>query len=120
MKTVEELNQLRTRARNKMEMRLDDGHDYFVVVAMGTVGITSGARNVLLKFVDEVSKQKLPVLVMQDGHIEPTGMEPLVKIVTKDGDETIYANVDANGANIIIDQHLKNGQVVTEYLKKED
>ncbi|MDD3026729.1 MAG: (2Fe-2S) ferredoxin domain-containing protein [Erysipelotrichaceae bacterium] len=119
MKTVEELNQLRTKARNKMEMRLDDGHDYFVVVAMGTAGIAAGARNVLLKLVEKVHELKINALVTQDGQIEVTGQEPLVKIVDSTGNQVIYKKVDVAMAEEIIAKHLQNNQVIEEYLLQE-
>ncbi len=119
MKTVEELNQLRTKARNKMEMRLDDGHDYFVVVAMGTAGIAAGARNVLLKLVKQVHELKINALVSQDGEIEVTGFEPLVKVVDTQGNQVVYKNVDVTMVDQIVAKHLQNNQVIEEYLLQE-
>lgn len=120
MKTVEQLNQLRTKARNKMEMRLDDGHDYFVVVAMGTLGITSGSRTVLLEFVKQVHELNLNALVSQDGQIEATGFEPLVKIVDNQGNQAVYKKVDCDMVKKIIESHLQKGHVIEEYLLKEE
>jgi NADP-reducing hydrogenase subunit HndB len=58
MKSLQELEAIRKKTLEKVDIRKQDA-DKRVVVGMATCGIAAGARPVLQAFVDEVAKRSL-------------------------------------------------------------
>ena len=54
MKTLEELQEIRNRIFNQVDMRQDNTEKTRVVVGMATCGIAAGARPVLKAIMDEI------------------------------------------------------------------
>ena len=82
MKTLEELMALRDAAKAKMTTRDDSAEVTRVVVGMATCGIAAGARPVMNKFVEEVSKRGLNnVTVAQTGCIGMCQYEPIAAVL---------------------------------------
>ncbi|MCD7809420.1 MAG: (2Fe-2S) ferredoxin domain-containing protein [Erysipelotrichaceae bacterium] len=115
MKSLDDLKKIRATAQNRMTMRLDEDHQYRVVVGMATCGIAAGARPVLNTLVEEVAKQKLPVSVLQTGCIGMCTLEPIVEVFDKDNNKTTYVLVDSKKAKDIVERHLKHNEVIEEY-----
>ena len=70
MKTLAELEAIRDKAREKMNIRNNNSEAIRVVVGMATCGIAAGARPVLNAFAEEVAKRRLEnVVVNQTGCI---------------------------------------------------
>ena len=69
MKSIKDLQAIRERALDSVNMRKDqDG--IRIVVGMATCGIAAGARPVMLKFVEEINRRHLQnVTVSQTGCI---------------------------------------------------
>ncbi len=116
MKSLEELAAIREKAINQINMR-HDGHDGTrVVVGMATCGIAAGARPVLNAFVEEVAKRKLvDVLVTQTGCIGMCKYEPIVEVYMPGEEKVTYIKVDASKVSKIVNDHIVNGKVCTEY-----
>ncbi len=116
MKTLTELQAIRDKARGQVQMRGEHTENYRVVVAMGTCGIAAGARAVLAAVADEVAKKQLyHVTVMQSGCIGICPFEPVVEVFSPEGQKTTYVHMTAEKAAHMVESHLKNGSVVTEY-----
>ncbi len=115
MKSLAELAAIREKMQSKVLIRENAG-EYRVVVGMATCGITAGARPVLNAFVEGISKEGLSdkATVVQTGCIGLCQFEPIVEIFN--GDEKItYVKMTPEKALRVIDEHIKNGKVVTEY-----
>lgn len=121
MKSLEELKKIREAAQAGLELRKQkDG--YRIVVGMATCGIAAGARPVLTKFVEEVSNRKLDnVVVTQVGCIGECALEPIVEVIDKDDNHTVYGLITENDVETIINEHILGGKVIEnktlEYLK---
>ena len=87
-----------------------------IVVGMATCGIAAGARPVLNTFVEEIAKEDLTdkATVSQTGCIGICQYEPVVEIV-EDGRKTTYVKMTPEKAVRVVNDHLVNGNVVTEY-----
>lgn len=112
MKSLEELKKLREAAQSSLDLRtLKDG--YRIVVGMATCGIAAGARPVLTKFVEEVANRKIEnVTVTQVGCIGECALEPIVEVVDKDGNRTIYGLVHVEDVEKILEEHIIGGKVL--------
>lgn len=115
MKSIKELEEIRKRTLDQINMRKDD-HGTRVVVGMATCGIAAGARPVLISFMDELAKRNIAnVSVTQTGCIGLCRLEPIVEIITGDNEKVTYVKVDPDKVQRIISEHIVNGKPVTEY-----
>ena len=116
MKSLAELQAIRDKMKNQINVRDDNDDKIRVVVGMATCGIAAGARPVLNAFTEEVAKRSLNnVTVSQTGCIGICQYEPVVEIFTPDGQKTTYVKMTAEKAVKVVADHLVNGNVVSEY-----
>ena len=116
MKSLAELQAIRDKARAQISLRENSDNSIRVLVGMATCGIAAGARPVLTTMVDEVAKRQLNnVVVTQTGCIGICQFEPVVEVVTPDGEKTTYVKMTPEKAVRVVNDHLLNGNVVTEY-----
>ncbi len=116
MKTIEELNAIREKAKANMTVREDNEDLIRVIVGMATCGIAAGARPVLNGFVDEIARRKLNnIAVSQTGCIGMCQYEPIVEVIEKGKEKVTYVKMTADKVARIVSEHLVNGNVVTEY-----
>ena len=115
MKSLAELAAIREKMQSKVNIR-ENSASMRVVVGMATCGISAGARPVLNAFVEGVANAGLTgkVSVSQTGCIGICQYEPVVEVFN--GDEKVtYVNMTADKVAKVIEDHIKNGKVVTEY-----
>ena len=116
MKSLAELQAIRDKARASVNLRENAEAETRVLVGMATCGIAAGARPVLNAFVEEVAKRGLrDIMVTQTGCIGICQYEPVVEIVTPGKEKVTYVKMTAEKAVRVVNDHLVNGNVVTEY-----
>ena len=116
MKSLAELQAIKDRVKNSVQIRENNDVDYRIVVGMATCGIAAGARPVLNACTEEVAKRSLHnVMVTQTGCIGICKFEPVAEVFEKDGTKTTYVNLSAEKMVRIINDHIVNGNVVTEF-----
>ena len=116
MKSLEELRAIRERMQSQVSMRAEDHTHTRVVVGMATCGIAAGARPVLTTISDEVNKRELhDVLVTQTGCIGICQFEPIVEVIDENGTKTTCVKMTPEKALRVVNDHIVNGNVVTEY-----
>ena len=116
MKTLAELQAIREKMQSQVNLRAEDHNHIRVVVGMATCGIASGARPVLTTISDEVNKRELhDVLVTQTGCIGICQFEPIVEVIDENGTKTTYVKMTPEKALRVVNDHIVNGNVVTEY-----
>ncbi|MBO4411931.1 MAG: (2Fe-2S) ferredoxin domain-containing protein [Lachnospiraceae bacterium] len=116
MKSLEELQAIKARMKDKVVLREGTG-DVRVVVGMATCGIAAGARPVLNEFVKDVSEEGLSdkVTVSQTGCIGICQYEPVVEVFEAGKEKVTYVKMTAERAKEVVEKHLKGGQVVAQY-----
>lgn len=116
MKSLAELQAIRDRARAAVNIRENSEAKTRVLVGMATCGIAAGARPVLTAIVDEVAKRDLSdIMVTQTGCIGICQYEPVVEVIDANGDKTTYVKMTPEKALRVVNDHLVNGNVLTEY-----
>jgi NADP-reducing hydrogenase subunit HndB len=91
-----------------------------IVVAMGTCGIAAGAKETLQAVVSELEKNGIDdVSVVQSGCMGLCDVEPTVEVVMEGSDPIIYGHVSPEQVTRIVDQHVKNGKVVSDLLVRK-
>ncbi len=116
MKSLAELQEIRNKALNQVNLRKERDNGTRVVVGMATCGIAAGARPVLNAFVQEIEKRGLAdVTVTQTGCIGMCRLEPIVEVYAPGADKVTYVHMTEEKAARVVAEHLINNQVVSEY-----
>ena len=116
MKSLAELKAIKDRMKDKVILREGSG-DVRVVVGMATCGIAAGARPVLNAFVEGITAAGLTdkVTVSQTGCIGLCQLEPIVEVHEAGKEKVTYVKMTSEKVATVIEKHLKNGKVVTEF-----
>lgn len=116
MKTVSQLEAIRAKMKQQMELRNNNEDNIRVVVGMATCGIAAGARPVMTAFLEEVAKRELSnVTVSQTGCIGVCRLEPIVEVFAPGQEKVTYVKVKPEMVAEIVEQHLVNHNVVARY-----
>ena len=114
LKNLEELQQLRDKVQTAMKARTQASTT--VIVGMGTCGISAGAREVMRAILVELEARGIDAHVVTTGCIGMCSKEPLVDIQQGDEPRVTYGNVTPDMVPRLIDEHLGQGNVVTEWV----
>ena len=116
MKSLAELQAIRDKARAAVNIRENAEAETRVLVGMATCGIAAGARPVLNAFGGGVAERGLKdTMVTQTGCIGICQYEPVVEVITPGKEKVTYVKMTAEKAVRVVNDHLVNGNVVTEY-----
>ena len=116
MKSLAELQAIRNRMIEQVNMRKDDNIDTRIVVGMATCGIAAGARPVMLEFVEELKRRGLEnVIVAQTGCIGMCRLEPMVEVYVKGQEKVTYVHMTPEKVARVVNDHIVNGRPVDEY-----
>ena len=116
MKSLAELKAIRDKTRASVTLRENAEAGTRVMVGMATCGIAAGARPVLHAFTEEVAKRGLKdVTVAQTGCIGICQYEPVVEVMEPGKEKVTYVKMTPEKAVKVVNDHLVNGNVVTEY-----
>ena len=116
MKSLAELQAIREKTLNRINLRKEEGEATRVVIGMATCGIAAGARPVMLAFMDEIQKRGLQhVTVSQTGCIGMCRLEPMVDVIVPGQEKVTYVHVKPDMVPRIVAEHIVNGRPVQEY-----
>ena len=116
MKSLAELQALKQKAIENVNLRKDREDGVRVVVGMATCGIAAGARPVMTAFLEEIGKRSLSnVAVEQTGCIGLCRLEPIVEVYAPGQDKVTYVKMTPDKVARVVSEHIVNGQAVAEY-----
>ena len=116
MKSLEELAAIRNKMQNVVNLRSEASDCTRIVVGMATCGIAAGARPVLKAFSDGIQEKGIKdVMVIQEGCIGLCQYEPVVEVITPGHEKVTYVKMTPEKAVRVVNDHLVNGNVVSEY-----
>ena len=116
MKSLAELEAIRQKTINKVNLRNESENNTRIVVGMATCGIAAGARPVMQSFVDEVSKRNLQdVYVTQTGCVGLCKYEPIVEVYVAGQEKVTYIKMTPEKVAKVVNDHIVNGNIVKEY-----
>lgn len=115
MKTREELQALRQRAKAALAVR-DQQSGARVIIAMGTCGIAAGAREVMTALLEELASRGLDnVTVQQTGCKGLCNREPVVEVCLPGQPTVTYGDVTPQIVRRIVAEQIVNGRILHEY-----
>lgn len=116
MKSLQELQEIRNRTLNQVNLRKEREDGIRVVVGMATCGIAAGARPVLGAFLKEVEKRNLSnITVTQTGCIGMCRLEPIVEVYVPGKEKVTYIQMTEDKVARVMAEHIINGQPVKEF-----
>ena len=116
MKSLAELNEIRDRLKNSVDLREVKENRTRIVVGMATCGISAGAREVIVELVKEIDSCGVSdVVVLQTGCMGMCRFEPIVEVQKPGAEKVTYVNVSPDKARKIITEHVVNGKPIIEY-----
>ncbi len=116
MKSLAELEAIRNKTINAMNMRKDGENGTRIVVGMATCGIAAGARDVLGAISEELAKRNVQhATVSQTGCIGMCQYEPIVEVMVPGEEKVTYVKVDREKAVKIVNDHIINNKPIAEY-----
>lgn len=113
IKSLEELKKIREESKGGVNLRHGEatGEKIEVLVGMATCGISSGARETLNAFVEEISQEKLDnVKVVPVGCIGYCHSEPTVQVNVPGQKPVLYGNITEDKVHAIVEKHIKEGK----------
>lgn len=121
MKSVQELNAIKEKHKNDVTIRTSD-YEMRIIVGMGNSGIVAGARDILKELVKKIEEEGLSgrVIVTQEARVSRVGHNPVVKIMENSIKTAVYSNVTVEMADRIVEEHIKNGKIINEYILHEE
>lgn len=120
MKSIDELNKIKNKYAANVTIRTGN-YDKSIIVGMGNSGLDAGARDILREFAKRIEDEGLnsKVIVTQEARVSKSGFNPVVKIVENGTETARYANVTAEMADRIVEEHIKGGKIIDEYILAE-
>ena len=116
MKSLADLQAIRAKTLENINVRKEDESAARVIVGMATCGIAAGARPVMLKFLEEIKDRDLQhVTVSQTGCIGMCRLEPMVDVILPGQEKVTYVKVKPDMVDRIVTEHLIGGTPVAEY-----
>ncbi len=98
------------------QRRLAQAGEIQAVVSMGTCGIAAGAQDTFLAVQDQIEKLQLKnVVISKIGCIGHCSEEPILQIITSDGQKTTYGHASAKAVERIFYDHVLDGKIVRDY-----
>ncbi|MBN2852877.1 MAG: (2Fe-2S) ferredoxin domain-containing protein [Clostridia bacterium] len=114
MKSLAELDAIRKSALENMKVRKDN-QGFKIVIGMATCGIAAGARPIMNAFVEELNKRSINVPVTMTGCVGVCRLEPMADVIDENGNKTTYIMLTPEKVEKIVQNHIVNGQIVSEY-----
>lgn len=116
IKSLDELKKIREENMNKVSLRQgaqNQGDKTEILIGMATCGISSGARDTLNTFSEELNKEGLNnVKLVTVGCIGYCHSEPTVQVNVPGQEPVLYGNVKKDKVHEIIEKHIKGGKPV--------
>lgn len=115
MKSVAELEEIRKKALEKINLRKEN-NGMRIVVGMATCGIAAGARPVMNTLLEELKKRNInDVTVTMTGCIGVCRLEPIVEVINPDGSKVTYVKMTPEKAQHVVAEHIVNGRICLDY-----
>lgn len=117
MKSIEELQKIREKYFDQINLRKEHEDCIRVVVGMATCGIAAGARPVLNAFVEEISKHGISdAIVTQTDCMGMCRLEPTVEVYIPGCEKVTYVHMTPEKAVKVVTEHILNNNPVVEYI----
>lgn len=124
IKSLEELRKIKEQYKDRVKLRSKaetSGEETEILIGMATCGISSGSRETLNAFIEELDKEKLEdIKVIPVGCVGYCHSEPTVQVNIKGQKPVLYGNVKKENVHELIEKHIKAGHPVERLILSTD
>ena len=114
------LEDLKKALEGEKRIELEEGEArYTVAVAMGTCGVSAGARDILTALMDELAARDVcDVIVTQTGCMGMCEREPMFEVRAESETPVVYGDMTPEKTREVVAEHIVAGCPVEKYIVK--
>lgn len=118
MKSLEDLQKMRDEEAKSLKLRIENNYQYTIIVSSSTHALMKGSRDTINAIIEALASTDMVVKVMQDGHIDPSDVDPIVEVYDQNNQKTTYQQVNVDRAKEIVERHILHGEIIEDYVLK--
>jgi NADP-reducing hydrogenase subunit HndB len=112
--SISDLKKIKEKVKGTVNLR-DGSFRVKVTVHMGTCGIAAGARLIMSRILEEVEKSgSKDIILTSSGCAGLCSREPMMTVEVKGSPPVKYADLDADKASQVFQQHIMGGTPINE------
>lgn len=112
---VEDLKRIKEAAKGTVNLRAGE-YRVKITVHLGTCGIAAGARKIMNFLLEKIQQTgATDIILTSSGCAGLCNHEPMMTVEVKDSAPVKYVLLDEEKATKIFDEHVMNGNPVSEY-----
>jgi len=114
MVNLETLKQIQIDTLNQINL-INTEETHRILIGMGTCGKAAGAK-LIFDYLTEMKREyHYPIQICPTGCVGMCILEPMVEVIDRNGQHTVYINVDEQIMKEILHQHIKQNIVLDQY-----
>jgi len=114
MVNLEALKQIQIDTLNQINL-INTEETHRILIGMGTCGKAAGAK-LIFDYLTEMKREyHYPIQICPTGCVGMCILEPMVEVIDRNGQHTVYINVDEQIMKEILHQHIKQNIVLDQY-----
>jgi len=114
MVNLETLKQIQRETLNQINL-INTEETHRILIGMGTCGKAAGAK-LIFDYLTEMKREyHYPIQICPTGCVGMCILEPMVEVIDRNGQHTVYINVDEQIMKEILHQHIKQNIVLDQY-----
>lgn len=94
---------------------IDTDETHRILIGMGTCGKAAGAKLVFDYLTEMKHEYNYPIQICPTGCIGMCVLEPMVEVIDRNGQHTLYVQIDETKMKEILHQHIKQNIVIEQY-----
>jgi NADP-reducing hydrogenase subunit HndB len=114
MLNLDSLKEIQRKTLKQMNL-VDTVETHRILIGFGTCGIAAGAKQVFNYLTEMKEEYHYPIQICPTGCIGMCVLEPMVEVIDRSGQHTMYIQVDEQKMKEILHQHIKNNIVLDQY-----
>ena len=114
MVNLETLKQIQRDTLNQINL-INTEETHRILIGMGTCGKAAGAK-LIFDYLTEMKREyHYLIQICPTGCVGMCILEPMVEVIDRNGQHTVYINVDEQIMKEILHQHIKQNIVLDQY-----
>jgi len=114
MVNLETLKRIQKETLNQINL-IDTEETHRILIGMGTCGKAAGAQLIFDYLTEMKHEYQYPIQICPTGCVGMCILEPMVEVIDRNGQHTVYINVDEQIMKEILHQHIKQNIVLDQY-----
>lgn len=114
MVNLETLKRIQKDTLNQINL-INTEETHRILIGMGTCGKAAGAKQIFDYLTEMKREYHYPIQICPTGCVGMCILEPMVEVIDRNGQHTVYINVDEQIMKEILHQHIKQNVILDQY-----